>query len=352
MPDRFRGSTVRLSDVARLAQCSAATVSRVLNAPDSVNRDARLRVEAAVLELGYTRNGAARALRLRRSRIIGLILPTLRQPIDADFVGSLQDTLGRRDHALIVTTCGYSSDQELFQARLLSERGVDGLVLIGHRQRPELYTLMQAQGLPFVTTYTFRPESQFPMVGFDNGAAMRQVVEHLVDLGHRDIAILAGVRSESDRVEERVSGAIQAMRRRGGEIPPERIAEADFTFEGGRAGLRRILARLPAPPTALICTSDVLAYGAIIECKAQRISVPGRMSIVGFDDLQASAHVLPPLTSLAIPSEEIGRKAADYLLERLDGRDVPSQISIATRLSIRGTTAPPSTETPADMRQG
>ncbi len=205
-----QASPVRLSDVARAAGCSAATVSRVLNAPETVNREARLRVEEAVRELGYTRNGAARALRSRRSQIVGVVLPTLKQPIYADFIGTLQDGLARQDYALVVTTSDYSLDRELFQARLLVERGIDGLVLIGHTHRPELLDLLRAQELPFLTTYTFRPGADHPMVGFDNFAAMGRVVDHLVGLGHRDFAMLSG-----SRAQQRPRRAAHRRRRRG-----------------------------------------------------------------------------------------------------------------------------------------
>ena len=332
-------SPVRLSDVARSAGCSAATVSRVLNSPESVNRDARLRVEAAVRELGYTRNGAARALRSRRSQMVGVILPTLRQPIYADFIGTLQDGLARQNYALVVTTSDYSPDRELFQARLLVERGIDGLVLVGHTHRPELYELLEIQDLPFLTTYTFWPEFPHPMVGFDNFAAMVRVVDHLHGLGHRDFAMLAGARKDNDRVEQRVAGAVAALAARGIDLPAERIVEEAFTIEGGRRGLARLFDT--GNPTALLCSSDVLAYGALIECRARRLDVPGRLSIVGYDSLQSSAHTVPALTSMEIPADEMAQRAAAYILARLAGRSHPARVEIHPRLVVRDTTAPP-----------
>ncbi len=342
-------SPVRLSDVARVAGCSAATVSRVLNAPETVNREARSRVEAAVRDLGYTRNGAARALRSRRSQMVGVILPTLKQSIYADFIGTLQDELARETYALVVTTSDYSPDRELFQARLLVERGIDGLVLVGHTHRPELYDLLQVQDLPFVTTYTFWPGLDHPVVGFDNFAAMGSIVDHLCDLGHRDFAVLSGFRIDNDRVEQRVAGAVARLAERGIDLPADRIVEAALSIEGGRRGAGSLLDAGQA--TALICTGDVLAYGALIECRARRIDVPGSLSIVGYDSLQSSAHVLPALTSLEIPAEEMARRAAAYILARLAGRSHPARIEIQPRLILRDTTAPPlATGDPARRR--
>lgn len=333
-------SSVRLRDVAERARCSAATVSRVLNAPETVNRDARLRVEAAVRDLGYTRNGAARALRSRRSHIVGLILPTLKQTIYADFIGAVQDTLEGRDYALIVASSDYSLERELFHARLMAERGIDGLMLVGLTHLSDLPMLLDAQSIPYVTTYTFRPGVEHPVMGFDNAAAMQIVVDHLVDLGHRDIAVLVGHRRDSDRAADRVRGVAAALARRGLTLPETRIIDEALTVPAGRVGLRRLLAAGPLP-TALICASDILAYGALVECLSRGIGVPGDMSLVGCDDLPASEHILPGLTTLAIPAEQMGRQAAQYLLSRFADTDHPRQMRFETRLVVRQTTAPP-----------
>lgn len=331
---------VRLSDVAKRAQCSAATVSRVLNTPEIVNRAARLRVEAAVRDLGYTRNGAARALRSRRSQIVGIILPTLTQPNYADVVEGVQNTLAEHGYALIVTTSNASLDQELLQARLLAERGVDGLVLIGHRRRPGLYAFLKAQDLPYVVLGSVRPNARHPIVVFDDLAGMAGVVRHLAGLGHHDIAVLAGTRGEDDWIDRRMDSASGALEAIGMALAPDRVVEEASTIEGGRRGLRRFAAS-DRRPTALICTSDQLAYGALIECRVQGIDVPADLSVTGFDDLPASAHLVPPLTTLAIPFDEMGRRAGESLLARFAGRPHTAAVLLPTRLLVRHSTAPP-----------
>ena len=340
MTTEAKRPTVRLSDVAKRAQCSAATVSRVLNAPRSVNAEARSRVEAAVRDLGYMRNGAARALRSRRSRIVGLILPTLKQPIYAGFVQALQETLARHGHSLLVTTSDHSLDQELFQARLLAERGIDGLVLVGHARRLELYDMLAAQDVAYVTTYTFTPQSRHPVVGFDNRAAIAKVADFLVGLGHREFAMVVADYSENDRVEERVAGVTSALAAHGVTLPPERVVRVGFTMEGGRAGLGRLIAA-GMRPTAVICSCDILAYGVLVEAKARGLSVPSDLSVTGFDDLADSSHLDPALTSLAISADEIGRLAGEYLLARISGTPRDDRVAIETRLMVRGTTASP-----------
>ena len=340
MVESLQRLPVRLSDVAKRAECSAATVSRVLNAPETVNREARLRVEAAVRALGYTRNGAARALRSRRSLTMGIILPTLKQPIYADFIDGFQEALTRRNYSLIVTTSDYALERELTQARLLVERGIDGLVLIGHSHLPELFAFLKAQGVPYVTTYTFKPRLGHPVIGFDNAAGMAKVVDHLFGLGHRDFAILAGHRPLNDRVQERVAGALDSLQSVGIRLSPDRVVEVELTIGGGRSGLRQLI-EAGNRPTALICSGDVMAYGALIESRVQGIAVPHDMSVVGYDDLQSSLHVVPALTTLAIPSGDMGRRAGQYLLARSFGQDAPNQVGLETHIVLRDTTAPP-----------
>lgn len=330
----------RLSDVAKVAGCSSATVSRVLNAPASVKEDIRRRVEIAVQDLGYMRNGAARALRSRRTHIIGTVIPTLNNAIYAQLVGALQDTLGRQGYSLLVTASEFSLDQELVQVRLLVERGVEGLVLVGNLHRPALFNLLDGQGLPYVTTYTYSPKSGHPSVGFDNAAAMARIVDFLLDLGHRDFAMVSGIRQDNDRVTERVQGAVAALAARGIALNPDRIVEEPYSIQGGRAALRRILDS-GVRPTALICGSDVLAFGALIECASRGIQVPKDMSISGFDDLEFAAFLNPPLTTLAVPAVEMGRRAGEYIMARLRGRPHVEHVPLETNLILRTTTAPP-----------
>ena len=340
MISRHDPPRVRLVDVALRAQCSAATVSRVLNAPESVNLEARLRVEAAVQALGYMRDGAARALRSRRSYTVGLILPTIKQPIYAAFVEALQDAVARQGYSLLVMNARFSLDQEAEEARLLAERGIDGLVLIGRTHRRELHALLEARRLPFVNTFTFKADWPDPTIGHDNVAAMEKVVAHLHDLGHRSFAILASPAHDNDRLTDRLGGAEMALASRGIDVPDDHVILADFTIAGARAGTAKALA-LPQRPTAIICTSDILALGVLFECAARQIAVPRSLSVTGFEDLRASKSFHPPLTSLAVPMEAMGRRVAEHLLARIDGLERGANEELETTLVVRETTAPP-----------
>jgi len=335
-------SIVRLSDVAKRAGCSAATVSRVLNKPDRVNPVVRKRVDIAIEELGYLRNGAARALRSRRTRTIGAIIPTLDHAIYAHLLSALQACTSEHGYSLLVTTSGFQIEQELRQARLLVERGAEGIVLVGHTHSEALYAALETNGIPFVNTYTYKPESPHASVGFDNRAAARQIVDYLIDLGHRDFAIMVGFQKDNDRVKDRVAGALDAIAaRRIATVAPV-VVEEPYSIEGGREGLRRILGSGPGP-TAIVCGSDVLAFGAIIECDSMGVAVPQQVSIVGFDDLEFAAHLRPPLTTVRVPAAEMGRRAGELLIAHIGGQPHAAHYPLETNLILRRSTAPPRT---------
>lgn len=332
-------TVVRLADVARRAGCSTATVSRVLNKPERVNRIVRERVDEAIQELGYLRNGAAQALRSRRTRTIGAIIPTLDHAIYSHLLATLQGYASAHGYSLLVTTSGFQVEQELRQARLLVERGAEGLVLVGHTHSEDLYTALEAKGIPFVNTYTYKPDSPHSSVGFDNRAAARQIVEYLIDLGHRDFAFMVGFQKDNDRVKDRIAGALDALAAREVTARPV-IVEEPYSIEGGREGVRRIFGNA-VRPTALFCGSDVLAFGAIIECDAMGIAVPKEASIAGFDDLEFSAHLRPPLTTIRVPAADMGRRAGEVLLARIGGQPHSLHSPMETNLILRRSTAPP-----------
>jgi LacI family transcriptional regulator, galactose operon repressor len=334
--------TVRLSDVAKRARCSTATVSRVLNKPDGVNPEVRERVDAAIRELGYLRNSAARALRSRSTGTIGAVIPTLDHAIFARFLASLQGFTSEHGYSLLVTTSGFQVAEELRQARILIERGAEGLVLVGHTHSPDLYAALETKGIPVVNTYSYLPNSRHVSVGFDNRAATRQIAEYLIDLGHREFALIVGFSKDNDRVKDRVGGVLDAMTRRGLPVADTLIVEEPYSIEGGREGLRRVVAS-GRKLTALICGSDVLAFGAIIECNSLGIPIPQELSIAGFDDLEFAAHLHPPLTTIRVPAIEMGRRAGEFLLAKIAGEPHAPHYPLETSLILRQSTAPPAT---------
>ncbi|SEL29596.1 transcriptional regulator, LacI family [Roseovarius azorensis] len=332
---------VRVTDVARLAGCAPATVSRALNNPDKVSPEKRARVESAMKELGYVRNHAARALRSQRSHMVGVLIPTLDYAIYASLVGAATRRLSTAGISALVATFNYDLQTEFKEARLLIERGAEALILIGQKHDPALYSLLHQHDVCFVNTYTLDPHGTHPSVGFDNEAAAAAITRHLVHLGHRNICVISGRTRDNDRTITRLAGIRQELMRHGIELQPDRVIERSYSIANGREACATLLARIHPQPTALICGNDVLALGAIVECRERGLRIPEDISIVGFDNLELSKHSNPPLTTVDVPTEQMGDAAAGYLLDRLDGKEVSPQNSVEVQLILRHTTAPP-----------
>jgi LacI family transcriptional regulator len=300
-----------------------------------VTPDIRARVEDAMQDLGYMPNGAARALRSLRSRIMGIVIPTLNHAIYARMVEALQQRLAGREYSLLVATSEYDLAREEQQARLLVERGVEGLVLVGHSHRPELYRLLDRT--PYVNTYVYKTNSDHPCVGFDNRRATFEITEFLVGLGHRRFGMISALTAGNDRAFDRVAGVRAALEAHGLSLPPEAVYERPYSILSGREGVRYLCALTPRP-TAIICGNDVLAMGALAECRAAGVRVPDEISVVGFDNLEFAAHLDPPLTTMEVPAAEMGERAADFLLSQINAGLALQSVYLEPNLIVRRTT--------------
>ncbi|MFT5506210.1 MAG: LacI family transcriptional regulator, partial [Gammaproteobacteria bacterium] len=263
-------TTASLDDVARHAGVSTATVSRVLNKPEIVSEKNRAAVNLSIKTLGYIPDGAARALASRHTRTIGAVVPTLDNAIFATGIQGLQRQLKKHGYTLFVASHEYDLDEEFNEVQSLLRQGVDGILLIGAIHNPELPELLQQKNIPFVNCWTFNPDSPEPNIGFDNQKAAKKLAEYLLDLGHQQIAIIAGRTDNNDRAMNRLLGFKEALKERGVEIPEDEIMERSYSVRQGREAMR-ILLNHKSPPTAVICGNDILALGAIAECQSAGI---------------------------------------------------------------------------------
>ena len=337
---------VRVTDVARAAGCAPATVSRVLNTPEKVSPETRERIQNAMIELGYLRNHAARSLRSQTTNIVGILIPTLEYAIYASIVGSASEKLSENDKSALIATFEYDLDREYREARLLVEQGAEGLVLIGNLHRPELISLLKTFNIPHVHTYVHDPNNDSPTVGFDNAAAAAKATKFLIQLGHVNFAVLTGPLFENDRTSERLRGVNDALANSHIKLDPESIYESSYSIAAARKATAKILAnKTKKRPTALICSNDVLALGAVLECESSDLHVPNDISIIGFDNLELSTHHTPNLTTLHVPAREMGASAAQTVLEMIEGQTTVSHITVPVDLITRDSTAPPSKPT-------
>lgn len=339
------------ADIARAANVSTATVSRVLNASPLVRQEVRGRVEQAIKKLGYFPHGAARALASNRSFTVGAIIPTLSNAIFAAGVHAFEARLAEADYTILLAVSNYSPQAEAIQVQRLLERGVDALMLVGNDHTPPTTVQLRRAGKAYVNTWTYDAASRHPNVGFSNRKAIAQVAEHLVSLGHRDIGMLAGITAGNDRARDRVEGLRDALAGHGLRLAPRWFAEVPYSISAARQAFGHMAGR-GALPTALVCGNDVIALGALFEALARGIAVPQDLSITGFDDLSLVEHIRPALTTVHLAPEEMGTAAADALLTALEsGRPVQSR-ELEARLLVRATTASPSASSSSSSRNG
>jgi LacI family transcriptional regulator len=331
---------VKIEDVARDAAVSPATVSRVLNHPEIVRPELRDRVARAIANLSYTRNSAARGLKSGRMRTIGAIVPTLGLGIFAEGVEALQNRLSESGYTLFIANSQYDQRREIQEMQSLLERGIDGIVLVGGSHGAELRALLKQANVPVITTYVSKAQGGIPAIGIDNQGAIRELTQYLLDLGHVRFGTIANVPPSNDRSRARLEGIQKALAQAGISLLPTQIICADHSLAQGRSALRQLMNDHPET-TAIICTTDTLAIGALAEARKMGLKVPQQLSITGFDDVELSAQVEPPLTTISIPAAEIGRGAADYLINAIAGMPIPKSVQLPYRLILRGSTAAP-----------
>ena len=331
-----------LDDVARLAGVSLGSASRALSVPDQVKPATLAKVLQAVAQLGYVRNGAAQALASRRTCTVAAIYPTLGNPIFAMSIHALQQTLWAHGYQLLVASPEYEPEREIDVVRAVVERGVDAIVLVGTDHSDAVYELIRRHGLPYVLTWAHDDSRHAHCVGFSYTDAAYRMAQLVVGHGHTRIALCAGVAAGNERVRARVAATTAALASAGLILRPEWVIEQPFSFEGGREAVRQIvrqtareIVQISDRPTALICGTDLHAIGAIDECRALGIRVPEDLSVTGFDDIEIAALSNPPLTTVRVPSAEIGVRAARRIVALLEGKSLSAALPLETEIVVR-----------------
>ena len=327
-------------DVARLAGVSTATVSRALNLPDTVDPVTLARVRAAIDKLRYVPHGAARALRSRKSDMIGAVVPSFDYALYARTTSALQREADARGYALVLATHYYDLKTEVRVTQQLVQHGVDAFVFVGLDHDRALYSLLDRYGRPYVLTWGVDASGLHPSIGFDNRAAAYAMTRHLLDLGHRRFALVSAPTAGNDRSRERGAGVRTALAAAGIPLDEDAVRYASIALESGTAAMRELLARKPRP-TAVIATNDVFAVGAMLACREAGVRIPQDVSITGVDDTDLGATQTPGLTSIRTPIVEIGRAAALQLFARLEGEPAELSQRLPFELVIRGSTGPP-----------
>lgn len=324
-----RPSRVSMAMVAARAGVSGQTVSRVANDSPHVDPETRARVEAAMAELGYRPNRAARALRTGRSRTIGLVATTLATVGNSRMLQSVAEAAAGRGYALTVITLGADGDiAEAFER--LHDQGVDGAIVL-NEATAMVGRAGDAAGLQLVVVDS-APDGRFGVVATDHAAGARAAVRHLLDLGHRTVHHLAGP-AGSYAASERERGWREELADSG--VPAPEPLRGDWSSDSGHA----LMASFPVGATALFAANDQMALGALQALAATGHDVPGAVSVVGFDDVTDAAHYRPALTTVRQDFGGLGERAVRQLIAQIEQDAAPADVRLPTELVVRASTA-------------
>ena len=336
MPIAHKNS-IRLKDVADLAGVNMMTVSRVINQPSKVAEATRDKVLAAIKKTGYVPNLMAGSLATNKSRIVGCIVPTIDNSIFAETVRGLTEDLALGGYQLLLGQSNYDTTIEDQLVATFLGRKVDGLVLTGGVHSAITVKRLKQAKVPVVETWDL-PEKPIDMVaGFSNYAAGKAVGEHLLSKGYKKIAFAGG---PDERSSARLAGLQTVLTKKTGKPNTIRLA-AGASFAGGR----RVIADLMKTglPDVIFFGNDALAAGALMECLARGIKVPEQLAIMGFADLDIAASLEPALSTVRVPTRQMGQAAASMLLARLDsarpaGKPPAKVQDLGFELVLRGST--------------
>lgn len=305
-----------MRDVAKRAGVSAMTVSRALSEPSKVSPEMRERVLSAVKEIGYLPNHLASSLSSSRSTTIGLIVPSIDNSIYTQTIKGLSDVIRRSGFQLMIAESGYDANEEEELITAFLRHRVSGLVLHSTTHTPQAVDKIRKSGVPVVENGNIPEEPLDMVVSYSNRDAAYAMTVHLGRLGYKNIAFASLYSAHNDRSKDRLLGYKAALDQLGIEQNPRLIIETDRGFAAGAEAVTRAIHDVPEVD-ALFCAGDVLAVGAVFECQRRGWTVPERIALASFDDVDLLRHILPSVTTLRLPRYEIGERSAQMLLSRI-----------------------------------
>lgn len=308
-----------MRDVAAAAGVSVMTVSRALREPERLSPDTRRVVLDAIEKIGYVPNRIAANLASARSSAVGQIVPSIQNSLYVDTVKGAADVLRAAGMQVMIADSGYSLEEEEALIGAFIAQRVSGLILHNTEHTPRAVEMMRRSGMPVIETgdLTRRPVDM--NISYSNFNAAKAMTLHLAEQGYETIGFVSLVTRINRRARERQRGFLAALRALGRPHDPRLVMEVPPGMAAGAHAMVEMKRRVPVVD-AIFFAGDVLAVGALMETQRRRWSIPGRIAIAGFDDLEILQHAVPRVTCLRLPRLEIGRRSAESLLERLRGK--------------------------------
>ena len=324
-----------MADIARKTGVSPMTVSRAFKSGSMINKDTRDAILKAAEDLGYVFDSTASNLRSQKTDFIAVTIPSINNANFADTVGGLSETLSVQGFQILLGYTNYDTEEEERLIEQLLRRKPQAIVVTGGKHTPRARKLLENANVPVIETWDVPAEPIGHFVGFSNANAVRSMVDHFVAAGYRRIAFIGGDASRDTRGSDRRLGFVAALRDHGldasrlihGGVPPISMRE-------GANAMARLLAEYP-DTEAVICVSDLSAFGALTECQRRGVAVPERIAIGGFGDYEIGGISVPALTTINARARQIGERTGQLILDLLQGRQDVSDITIEPELIVR-----------------
>lgn len=330
-------SGATLIDVAKVAGVSPITVSRALNQPHLVRPNTLAKVQAAVQETGYVKNMLAGGLVSNRSKLVALVLPTIANQIFADMVEGTSEKLTQAGYQLLLGFSGYEEWREEILVETILSRRPDGIILTGTLHTDNTRRRLLLSGTPVVETWDMTTSPIDMVIGFSHEEVGHATATHLLQQGRRRFAILT---ASDPRAARRNQGLQVALAKQGVSVVATHVVPVPGSLPLGREGAAQLLQAHPGLD-AIVCSSDSLAHGALIEALNRNVTVPDQLAVMGFGDLNFSSHTVPPLSTIRVDGAKIGALAAQAILDRMDdtaGQAPARSINTGFELIQRGST--------------
>lgn len=326
-----------IKHVSEYAGVSQATVSRVINGTSRVSHDKKLKVEKAIKELGYRPNSIAQALASSRTGSVGIVVPELGGPFFSGILHCLEENLRRFGYHAVVTAGSNTEQGQRESVEFLLGRRVDALILHAQHLSDDYLIALEEQGISVVLVNRFVPEMALSCIDIDNELGGKIATQHLINMGHKEIACITGPLDKSD-ARGRLQGYRKALEEAGLEYNETLVSEAGFTEETGVSAMKKLLKR-GCDFSAIFASNDHMAFGAFEVLRSEGISVPEDVSLVGFDNILFARYLTPGLTTINFPIEQMSIEAVQLTIQKLNKnkRDVNFKLSpsLVTRNSVQ-----------------
>ncbi|WP_096188288.1 LacI family DNA-binding transcriptional regulator [Evansella halocellulosilytica] len=328
-----------IKDVAKKANVSIATVSRILNNSQAgYSAATKERVMNAIQELGYKPNGIARGLVSKRTKTIGVLMPNVSSMFSSKLIDGIEEAAHHEQYSVIICNTDRNGIRTLDYLNVLAEKKVDGLIFTSEILTREYYEAIVAMNIPFVLVSTQSMQFQVPYVKIDDKHASYHAVSYLIEKGHQKIALISGDNNDPIAGSPRVEGYKQALFDHGISLYEDLITYGDFAFNSGKECMKELLQK-KEEFTALFCTSEEMALGAMSIAFDQKIKIPEQISIIGFDNTRLAEMSTPSLTTVGQPLTQMGHQAVKMIISMMEnGKNVGSRIlphEIVERNSVK-----------------